>query len=297
MLHGYTQSGPVFRAKSGAVAKHIQKFFSQYNVSFSYPTGPMRLAVSDIPGQTTSFATTSTSPAANSVVDEFDDNTIEAYGWWRRSDAVDPPEYRGLELGMATIADVIRREGPFDGVMGFSQGASAAAMVASVLEGSDRKSAFTKHAEESEFGIEYPKSIDGVVWRQDHPSPLQRQPPLKFAVCYSGFVAPGPRYAAFYDHPKIKTPILHVIGSLDAVVDESRTRALVDACEGDFEEKQRDGRILTHPGGHFLPSQKVYLDAVVGFIKKCLEGKYSYDGNPAGTNTKDERVEDMDVPF
>lgn len=177
---------------------------------------------------------------------------------------------------------MLKEEGPFDGIIGFSQGAALAAMVGSLLDGgSSRREAFahfsnTKEGESGVSGFPFPESFAEL----DHP-------PLKFAICYSGFRSPGPRYRAFYENPPIQTPVLHVLGSLDAVVDEGRSRALVEACEGDQEKL---GRVVWHPGGHFLPSQRAYLDAAVVFIKGCLEG--------ASNGVKEEeKVEDMDVPF
>lgn len=191
--------------------------------------------------------------------------------------------YEGLEEGLGAIAKAIRDEGPFDGVVGFSQGAAAAGMVASLLEGRRRREAFEEA--EKRGGMKYPDtflSSEGEGEKGGGNGFVQG--PLKFAVCYSGFRAPGKRYAAFYE-PKIKTPILHVLGQLDVVVDEVRARALVSACEGG------EGRVVVHPGGHFVPSQKPWLDAVVRFVRGCVER-----GEGEGEKV-DGKVEDMDVPF
>lgn len=185
---------------------------------------------------------------------------------------------------MDVIADHIHKEGPFDGVVGFSQGAAAAAIVASLLEGPERFQAFEakSHASATE-GMQYPRSLldagrDGANFVQ---------PPLKFAVCYSGFRAPNtPRYSALYE-PHIKTPVLHVLGQVDVVVEEARARALIDVCEGGARNT------VVHPGGHFVPSQKPWLDAAVGFVKTCIDGGHAKETG----NVKEECVEDMDVPF
>lgn len=267
MAHGYTQSGSLFHAKTRALCKHLQKSFPLHTLSFSYPTGPLRLNPADIPGYT---------PPENSAEDA---SEIEAFGWWRRSNTADPPEYLGLEDGLSAIAKVLKEEGPFDGIIGFSQGAALAAMVGSLLEGSHRRDAFTHFSKQEENGA------SGIPFSQSF-SELNH-PPLKFAICYSGFRSPGPRYRAFYENPAIQTPVLHVLGSMDALVDEGRSRALVEACEGDQEKL---GRVVWHPGGHFLPSQRAYLDAAVVFIRGCLEGA-------TGGGKEEEKVEDMDVPF
>ena len=114
------------------------------------------------------------------------------------------------------------------------------------------------------------------------------QAPFKFAIIYSGFMAPGSRYACFYD-PPIKTPTLHFIGSLDGVVEEARSRVLVERCEG--------AREVVHPGGHFLPSQRPWLDAAVKFVRECLDGKEVGGGGRGEKGTEEDAVETMDVPF
>jgi hypothetical protein len=157
-----------------------------------------------------------------------------------------------------------------------------AGMLAGLLETGRRKSFehFAAKEEDGASGIPFPASFEGL-----------NHPPFKFAICYSGFRSPGPRYRAFYENPQIQTPVLHVLGSLDSLVDESRSRALIDACEGDQEKL---GRVVWHPGGHFLPSQRPFLDAAAVFIRGCLEGGGS---GGKGGKKEEERVEDMDLPF
>ena len=221
----------------------------------------MRLKPADIPG------------FEQSKVDDAGD--IEVYGWWRRSNTAQPPEYVGIEDGLRAIAEVIAAEGPFDGVIGFSQGACLAGMVASLLEGTIRRETFKKFHSESPLSIPFSSSFDSL-----------RQPPLKFCVPYSGFIAPGERYKAFYEQPHISTPSLHFIGSLDSVVEESRCRALIDACGGEPKV-----RVVYHPGGHFIPSSKPYLEALVQFIRAILSTSAEI------SKVEEEKVEDMEVPF
>lgn len=102
-------------------------------------------------------------------------------------------------------------QGPFVGAIGFSQGAGLAAILASVLE---------------------PNRGRPEEFKTSHP-------PLKFGIAYCGFKAPNPEFQWMYE-PKIQTPILNVLGSLDTVVDDKLARALVDACDGN--------RVLWHPG-------------------------------------------------
>lgn len=259
-LPGYTQSGPLYHAKTRAHEKLLLKAFPASKVSplFSlypggvqliYPTAPLKLSPADIPG----FVPKEDAP---------EDDEPEAYGWWKRETGGE--KYVGLDKGLQTIADAIVQEGGVDGVIGFSQGGCAAGFVASLLE-DGRETSFPDSS--------YPESFR-------NPKATINQAPLKFAVSYSGFAAPNSLYKHYYE-PKIATPFLHVIGSLDSVVEESRSLALLDACQ-----EGTGKRVLYHPGGHFVPIGKEMSGALVGFIRECCEEKKVEEG-----------VEDMDVPF
>ena len=113
------------------------------------------------------------------------------------------------------------------------------------------------------------------------------QDPLKFAVQVSGFMAPRRLYEGFYSQD-VKTPVLTVMGSLDSVVGEERVMEVVRRCEGG------EGRIITHPGGHFVPASRQILDPIGGFVGRCVsvQGVGNEKGKP-----EEDSVEDMDVPF
>lgn len=275
MLHGYTQSGPIFRTKTRALEKNLQKFFPQ--LSLHYITAPIRLHKADIPNwEDPNLSSFSAEPADRQA----DEEELDSFGWWRRKGAAEPYTYEGIEMGLECVAEALRQEGPFDGVIGFSQGGALSGMVASLLE-SDRQTAFEK--QQPNGGMRYPSSFEqdtGFIAETIHA-------PLKFAVSYSGFAASThPLYAAFYE-PKIKTPMLHFLGSVDTVVEEKRSLRLVEACaEGAGKD---DRRVVYHPGGHFLPSsQKQYVAPLISFIQEIMGDK---------VERKEESAEDMDVPF
>ncbi|KAI5845947.1 serine hydrolase FSH [Tricharina praecox] len=215
-LHGYTQSGPLFSAKTKAVQKALTKSLGA-DTTLHFPTAPIKLSPADIPG--------------DAVADDAAD--LEAYAWWRR--ATPTSAYTGLPETFLFISSYLDTHGPFDGVIGFSQGAAFAAILAAILEkGRKRPEEFTTS-----------------------------HPPLKFAVCYSGFRAPD-MYREWYE-PSIETKVLHVIGSLDTVVDEERSLELMKACV------DGDKRTVYHPGGHYLPAQKPMVNALVGFILSSVK--------------------------
>ncbi|QSZ32224.1 hypothetical protein DSL72_001797 [Monilinia vaccinii-corymbosi] len=269
MLHGYTQSGPTFNSKTKALTKLLTRQFPPSHptypggVQLLYPTAPIPLLPADIPGYT---------PSTDSSTDSSTPTPTDAFGWWKRE--TESALYTGLEQGLTSIAQTIHAAGGIDGVIGFSQGACAAYLVASLLE-PDRESAFAhQQTLAPTTALPYPSSFRDLKSQLHHP-------PLKFCIAYSGFYAPYEGYRAFFD-PPLKTRILHVIGSLDSVVEESRSTALVEASEEETRE------VCYHPGGHFVPMGKEFGNVAVGFMVKCLEEKKP---------VVEESVEDMDVPF
>lgn len=235
MLHGYTQSGPLFRAKTRALEKMLQKSLAPFHLAptMIYPTGPNRLRPRDMPGF---------EPPEDGAAENDEDDTSDSWAWWRRDDATG--EYRFLKEGMNRLAETIKEAGGVDGVVGFSQGGAASGIVAAALE-KDR----TAPAGDEWSWVEALRAANG-------------HKPLRFAVIYSGFFAPPENLGWLYE-PKIKTPTLHFIGGLDTVVDETRTRALVDRCIEPI--------ALTHPGGHYVPINKEWVMPLVSFVKTQSE--------------------------
>ncbi|PNY23073.1 Dihydrofolate reductase [Tolypocladium capitatum] len=230
MLHGYTQSGPLFHAKTRSVEKLLIKTLAPSSLLpiLIYPTGPNRLLPKDIPGY-------------QAPADGQDDDgwQPDSWAWFRRDDATGT--YRCFDEGMATIAGAIRDAGGVDGVCGFSQGAAVTGAVVAAME-SDRP---------------LPDGAAGD-WARGLREANGRRP-LRFAVSYSGFFGSVDMLKWCYD-PKIKTPTLHYIGSLDTIVDESRSRGLIDRCE--------DPMVVVHPGGHHVPISKEWVMPLAGFIRQ-----------------------------
>lgn len=193
----------------------------------------------------------------------------EAYGWWKVRDRGELSD--GIDQGLDRVAETLWEHGPVDGVIGFSQGAALAAMVASLLE-PGRPQAFEKSKE----AMPYPQSFAEL-----------RHPPLKFAVGFSGLLMEHPRYAGFYE-PNIQTPVLHVMGSMDTIVEESESMALAERCVGGGA-----GLIIRHSGNHAVPTSERDIAAVIQFIRNsCSEQDKSVN------QSKDEEdVLEMDLPF
>jgi Serine hydrolase (FSH1) len=277
---GFTQSGTLFHAKTRALEKALQKSFpaapapghlTEYpgGISLIYPTAPHHLKASDM------FGKFSPEDLESRAAQGKDEEETDSWAWWRMDSRT--LQYTGMEDSWTKLSQIIKDEGGVEGVIGFSQGAAAAGMVASLLD-EGRVRSF--QAAEANGGMPYPPSFltEGKEAINS---------PLKFAVSYSGFAAPNERYQAFYT-PKIKTPLLSFIGSLDTVVDEARSMTLVDAC--DFTGQELDKRVIYHPGGHFVPNQKQFIASLANFIRETVEKGMK-------KSSEEEDVQDMDVPF
>jgi fermentation-respiration switch protein FrsA (DUF1100 family) len=234
-----------------------------------YPTAPIELTQEELPEGKDFAEATSASSEKN-------------WAWWQARQPHSAPfhEYVGLERGLAHIAAILERDGPFDGVIGFSQGAAAAAMTAALLE-PGRQEAFAE-VEKTADGIPFPLAFASL----DHP-------PMRFMVSYSGFASTHPSYAAFYK-PLITTPSLHYLGTLDTVLEESWARALLDSCE--HRSTGPDGTLVVHPGGHSVPLGRRELLVVTGFIRSVYTPGQA-QATSASKKLQDQDVLDMDLPF
>ncbi|GKZ30022.1 ovarian cancer-associated protein 2 [Aspergillus brasiliensis] len=206
MIHGYTETGESFRAEVQGLEKALMEAFPAApapgyhpdypdGVELVYPDGTWRLKPTDW--------------------DHYIPGTDPGFGWFYKVN--DDDEFPGLLDGLQKLGDIMRTQGPFAGVIGFSQGGFMTGLITSLVE-PGRKSVFEKTEIES-GGIPYPKSFDGVD-------------PIKFSISCCGFAG---------------------------------SRSLVDATTGVEEDK-----VLVHPGGHSVPTSKLYTDAMVMFIKRKL---------------------------
>ncbi|KAK9462401.1 serine hydrolase FSH [Lipomyces oligophaga] len=174
-LHGYTQSGDLFYKKTSALRKSLQK----NGYSSFFPTAPIHVPVPD-----------SADPDERAVLEGHDIDS-SSYGWWIKDP--DTGDFLEIDTTWDLLKSFIEKEGPFDGVIGFSQGAALSGMLCNKLM-----------------------------------SLCPEHPRLKFGVFYSGFRSTLPQHEELYP---IYTSSLHVLGSLDTVVSEERSVALFDACD------------------------------------------------------------------
>lgn len=241
MLHGYAQNGDIYHHKVRRLETRLRKAFP--NVSFTWPDGPLKLSASDVPGYEASHGS------------EQGPESLELRAWFHLRYVDDPP--LGLSQSLDVLADVLRREGPFDGVISFSQGTVIAAMLASLLQGESRRGAYEAALQLSPKVMPYPDAFLNL-----------QHPPFKFGVMYAGRVGRASYYDWLYESPAIETPFCHFIGLWDPMVDHEERDAVLEKLSG-------DGRstMIVHVGGHCVPTDNDNCERVVDFVGECIQYK------------------------
>jgi len=203
-LHGFTQNGETFRQRTGSIRKQLKK-----KIDFVFIDAPHDAsgAFGDDDASALGTAGDGVGPrawwlvgenAAASVAatraarDDDDDGDDDSAPTTSSSAApvrpVQSRQMRGWDDAAAVIADAVEMFGPFDGVLGFSQGASAAALALALV----------------------PSLRDTV----------------RFAVLFSGFEPMDPAATAALHAARITARSMHVHGHADRMVSRERTEAL-----------------------------------------------------------------------
>lgn len=158
------------------------------------------------------------------------------HGWWHARDYGDRVDYDGWGRTRAALVRIFYEQGPFDGVLGFSQGA----ILTSIL-----------------CGLRHPA---GQVPTPEHPYMFS------FAIMIGGFQARDSYLSTLYDRRGLyKLPSLHVFGTADTIVSETDSMKLARIFEGP--------RIIIHGGGHVVPNFWKFKETLGYFVKEQYERK------------------------
>lgn len=176
-IHGYRQNSGSFREKTGALRKLLKK-----SVELVFVDAPLTVQSPD----------TDKEASSGPVVE------ADGRGWWfsdvaaRSFSAQQQCEVSlGLDQSVTAVRDAIRTQGPFDGILGFSQGAAFVAMLCSLQE----------QNLEPEFNF-------------------------RFAVLVAGFRSACSEHESFYKST-LQIPSLHVFGQEDRVIPDHMSKDLL----------------------------------------------------------------------
>ena len=85
---------------------------------------------------------------------------------------------------------------------------------------------------------------------------------FRFAVFVSAGACTDPKYVIGV---RMEIPSLHVIGETDAVVETKSSLALKDVFI--------DAKLLMHPGGHYIPTNKEAKDVFRAFFQELQQAE------------------------
>ncbi|KAI8145334.1 serine hydrolase FSH [Fennellomyces sp. T-0311] len=227
-LHGMIQNSTVFRKKTAVLRKKLEKV-----ADLVYVTAPH--LVLDLEYTTEVHRIAAAEPLAHegSSINE----ELKPFGWWQpMSNHPNTPDgyYQGFQESIESIKDVLIKQGPFDGVLGFSQGACLAAILSELLENRTL----------------IPELIPGDF----------AHPAFRFAIIAAGFKPQSQEATDALFQSKIKTPSMHLIGDADTVISPERMMALADAFA--------DPVVFRHAGGHLVPTNAASKNEVFAFVSK-----------------------------
>lgn len=156
-------------------------------------------------------------------------------------------ELEGIEASLA----MVEAEWPFDGVMGFSQGAMLGAVVCGrgLGGGTHRPSVAI---------------IAGAAWPKARGDDVSRLRAIELAAAEAEDVAVPELVAAVVPPPPPLVNSLHAIGAADTVCPPEQGRRVAEAFG-------YGARLLAHPGGHVVPLDDDAIAAycsVMGVEKK-----------------------------
>ncbi|XP_017777791.1 PREDICTED: esterase AGAP003155 [Nicrophorus vespilloides] len=195
-IHGYRQNAEVFRQKTGSFRKMVHKW-----VQFTYVTAPHKVILVD------ELNNDGEEVNIGQSADE------EQYGWFFNRDN---KTYRGIRKGgpavgfeesLKFIEKVVEEQGPFNGIMGFSQGACFVGLLCDL-------------------------QARGML-------------PYKFdfAIMASGFKSDCLPHKKYYSEP-ISIPTLHIYGETDNIIPTEMSKSLATVFGEPLEISHPGGHYL-----------------------------------------------------
>ncbi|CAG0917919.1 unnamed protein product [Notodromas monacha] len=209
-LHGYRQTKETFREKTGAFRKLFKK-----KIEFFFMNAPHSVSQGLEAGDST-----------------------EQLGWYFNKEDFfksSEPSDRclGFDASLQAVTSFVADNGPFDGIVGFSQGAAFLGILCRLQEKRGTLNDPYYCTLEFSFG---------------------------FAVFFSGFKSLCGPHAHYYTGDKIQLPTLHCYGTEDKIVAYEKSVELADQFQSPV--------LVSFPGGHFVPGNSLVKAMFVEFFSK-----------------------------
>ncbi|KAJ1784804.1 Ovarian cancer-associated protein 2 [Coemansia sp. RSA 2399] len=228
-LHGYTQNAKKFRDRTGPFRRNMKR-----RMEMVYITAPVEATGFQSAGAVEEAAGSDDGPSA---------------AWWNRSE--DPKRmWEEIKQSTQAVVQAMKEHGPIDGIVGFSQGAGMAAIIAALLHASQQQHCDTVYDSDVQVLIESVRPLGGA---------------LKFAFFFAGFYPDLPQFEALIGGTsgKISVPSLHMVGRGDVVVPMARGRELAARA---FTAEA--AVVMEHEGGHFVPCNAAWRAKYQEFLDR-----------------------------
>lgn len=252
-LPGYQQSPEAFRKKTGALRSHVKKL-----VDFEWVAAPLKVPP---------YSRT-TNPEGHDI------DVIEKVSSWydfNQFYAGKSSSYYGIDESLRYIDHLFATKGPFDGVLGFSQGAAMTVLLSAIqsqlskstyggsqLPDESHRARTENHREEIDSNENLTPTTPSTISSHNYPHTR-----FRFACVFSGFAMRDPILNAAMTENTISIPSFHCFGLEDAIITPERSQNMA-AC---FDSPV----IVTHTKGHLVPSNSEVGKAFKSFIENCCK--------------------------
>ena len=246
-LHGYVQNGSLFRQRTGSLRKALASrvkdwvfLDAPHSAAGAFPEGGS-------PEEDKAAPIGAGEPQQQQQQPPGGD---DVRGWWTSGENTEaaaagqwvrPSQSRravGVDASLALLVETLEKEGPFDGILGFSQGAAMGSLLLA-------------HVQQT-VALQQGGRVSGLA--------LPR-----FAILVAGFVPMDDRLQSLMASSSLagSVAVMCVSGTEDALVPPARVATLADCFGGPSSSRVQ---VFSHPGGHGIPSNAAFRTAVKAFL-------------------------------
>jgi predicted esterase len=247
-LPGFLQNGKRLARDS----KELTKALEQIGITVDYLDPPKKIQLKEQIGYSLGADETAANKKWQSVIDR-DFNRC----WWdfRRDDV-----YEGFDESVRHALEYIKKNGPYIGIMGFSQGSSMATILTNIIHGELARLPYFRFSVLFS-GMAFTEPIDKNGRTQLYD--------IKDVEDYAAKVQLKPKFATYFTPPKdLPTKVIIVYGSYDPVLPPLRTQYLGHIY------KDRGTQIEFH-GGHNVPHDEKTIATIISLVSSAINDKAS----------------------
>ncbi|CAB9511163.1 Uncharacterized GTP-binding protein C428.15 [Seminavis robusta] len=246
VLHGSRQTGPLLLGRMDKLCKALQKT-DDLCLQMVAPDGPF---------------------------DHPEDTNLRQ--WWDRHDNT----YQGLEISMGMLLDLwnIEPPGSFVGIMGFSQGARLAHLMALMHQCAKQQQSQCGSKDDNKIPFE---GLQFVIMVAGYHRPLPDNWPDTLQACQLDA-------ALSTNCRSIAIPSLHVWGETDPLIPPSESQAVM--------ESYQNPQIHAHEKGHHVPMKAPNVQAFLDFIRRSISSDSSELNSINRNNNKEAIIQSSPEP-